>query len=161
MFLLSCCNTKVNSQYATISQDTVMYDNTKVHSYDAIISQDTVITISQDTVIVIYNIENISSQGAEAIFHYIQGKVSLCEVNIYGEMGKGELIYEFYDNHIKVIEKDYNYEVPFMEVTNKDIQLVKNFSYTMDLNGIPLEKVDSNRIDIFQKIKDVIPFVLK
>ena len=45
-----------------------------------------------------------------------------------------------------------------MLVTEKDIKLVEDFSYTMDLNGVPLEMVDSNRIDIFQEFKQIVPF---
>lgn len=160
ILLLSCGNTNIHSQNVVI-QDTVMYDNTNTYSQNVVISQDTVITISQNTTIIIYSIENISSEGAEAIIRYVQGRISLCKINIYGEMGRANLIYKFSKNMIKVTEKDYNYEVPFMQVTDKDIKLIKNFSYKMDLNGVLLEKVDSDRIDIFQELKDAVPFVLK
>ena len=134
--LLFCCNGRVTS--------TAPKDN---------------INIIKDTVIT-YDLEDISSEGTEVVAHYVQNKITLCEIGIYGEMGRAKLVYEFSDNQIKVTEKDYNYQVPFMEVTEKDIKLVKDFSYTMDLNGVPLEKVDSSRIDIFQEFKQVVPFIL-
>ena len=113
----------------------------------------------KDTVI-IYDIDNISSQGAEAIVHYNQSKITLCEINIYGEMGRVNLIFEFSNNQIKVTEKDYQYETEFMLVAEKDIKLVKDFSYTMNLDGIPLEEVSSERVDIFQEFKQIVSFVL-
>jgi hypothetical protein len=114
----------------------------------------------KDTIIT-YDLEDISSEGAEVVAHYIQNKIMLCKISIYGSMGRAELVYKFSNNQIKVTEKDYQYAVPMMEVTEKDIELVKDFSYIMDLNGIPIDKVDSSRIDIFQEVKQIVPFVLR
>jgi hypothetical protein len=107
------------------------------------------------------DIYDISSQGAEVNAYYLQGKIVLSQINIYGEMGQTKIVYEFADNQIKVTEKDYQYEVEFMLVTDKDIKLIKDFSYTMNMEGIPLEKVDSNRVDVFQEFRQVVPFILR
>lgn len=134
--LLSCCNGRGTS---TISKENIE-------------KKDTVIT---------YDLEDISSEGTEVVARYVKNKITFCEISICGETGQAKLVYEFSNNQIKVTEKDYNYQVPFVEVTEKDIKLVKDFSYTMDLNGVPIGKADSDRIDIFQEIKQNIPFILQ
>lgn len=105
-----------------------------------------------DTVKYQFSLEDVGTEGNEGIAYYYNDSVRKAEINIYTSMWKIYLLYLFEKTDIKVIEQTYNiYE---------NIQLVKEYSYTMDLNGVPLKKIDFNRVDVFQEFKEVVPFVL-
>jgi len=115
--------------------------------------QDKFQLLVSDTLKYQFSLEDVGTEGNEGTAYYLNDSVKKIEFSIGTSMWIYDLLYLFGNENIKVEEHRYNiYE---------NIQLLKTFSYTMDLTGIPLEKVDSNRIDIFQKIKDVVPFVLK
>ena len=126
-----------------------------------VVLKDTVI-ISKDTTIS-YNLGDVikSSEGAEAVVHYVNGIIDKSEIHIFGSMGQIQIIYEFINSQIKVTERYFEYQKIITEiVSNEDIQLVESFSYTMDLNGIPIEEIDFEWIDIFQEFKQVVPLSL-
>ena len=64
--------------------------------------------IPKDTTIV-YFIEDVSSEGAEAEVRYIDGKISSAKIVICGDMGQTHLEYTFHKDNIKVIEKSFSY----------------------------------------------------
>lgn len=105
-----------------------------------------------DTIKYQFSLEDVGTEGNEGVAYYCNDSVRKVEINIYTSMWKIYLLYLFEKTDINVIEQTYNiYE---------NAQLVKSYSYTMDLNGVPLEKVDFNRVDVFQEFKEVVPFVL-
>lgn len=75
------------------------------------------------------------------------------DFDIYTSMWKIHLLYLLNKNSIQVTEETFNiYE---------NIKRIKQLSYLINLDGVPLGKVDSSRVDVFQDIKDVVPFELK
>lgn len=106
-----------------------------------------------DTIKYQFSLEDVGTEGNEGSAYYLNDSIKKIEFNIYTSMWMYHLLYLFDKTYIKVTEQTYNiYE---------DIKLVKDFSYTMDLNGVPLKKLDSDRIDIFGEFKQVVPFVLR
>lgn len=69
-------------------------------TYNILPGKDTLIT---------YNIEDISTEGAEAKVNYVNGKIAKSVTNIYGETGQSTIIYEFDTDKIKVSETKYSY----------------------------------------------------
>jgi hypothetical protein len=117
--------------------------------------------MKKDTIIV-YDIEGISSEGAAAKTKYEKGKIQESTINIYGETGQARINYIFSSNQIDVKEQVFSYKTELENVNSKeDMILEKELFYSMDLNGVPLGKVDKDRIDIFQEFKEVVPFKLK
>lgn len=117
--------------------------------------------IPGDTTIV-YDLEGISAEGAQAVVHYVKGKIDKSEITIYGETGRTVLVYVFFEKLITVTEEKYKYKKDFSEVkSDKDIKLTKKFTYKMNIDGIPLKNKKLDRTDIFKEFKQVVPFVLK
>ncbi|HAR39421.1 MAG TPA: hypothetical protein DCS09_13075 [Porphyromonadaceae bacterium] len=106
-----------------------------------------------DTIKYQFSLEDVGTEGNEGIAYYINDRLQKIEMDIYTSMWKIHLLYLFNRGEIKVTEETFNiYE---------NVELIKRKSYLINLNGIPLERVDSNRVDIFQELKSVIPFTLK
>lgn len=108
-----------------------------------------------------YSIEGISAEGASAMAKYTNGKIVECEIGIFGETGQTKILYTFQNGRVNVLERQYNYKAVITSVkSDKDMELKKEISYEADVNGIPIGKVDSNRTDIFNEFKKVVPFDL-
>jgi hypothetical protein len=119
------------------------------------------IRVINDTTIV-YDIENISSEGAEAVVRYAGKKIKESTISIYGETGQAKIIYTFSPNIIKVTEKEFAYKEDLKKVSSdKDMKIKKEITYTIDLNGKLIGDADKERIDIFQEFKKAVPFELK
>lgn len=115
----------------------------------------------KDTVIT-YNLEGVSTEGAQVEVNYKSGKISKSETIVYGETGKAIIVYEFENNRIKVFETRYSYKTNFENVkSDDDIQLSKEQIYYLDYNGNVIEGTDNERVDIFQEFKRDIPFSVK
>ncbi len=123
-----------------------------------LITKEEISKINKDTVIT-YNIEEMSSEGAEAIVTYKNGQIEKSEITVYGETGQARITYFFNNNQVNVAEKKYSYNNNIENINSeKDMKLIKDISYSMDLNGTPLTKVDNERLDIFQEFKELVPF---
>ena len=117
--------------------------------------------ITKDTLIV-YNLEGISTQGAEVNVSYQSSKIIRSEAIIYGERGKAIIQYKFNQKQIKVIEKQYSYKTTFDDVkSDDDIMLVNEQTYYIDYDGNLIGSPIENRIDIFNEFKEKIPFEIK
>lgn len=124
-------------------------------------SNKTIYENKRDTIIN-YDIQGVSSEGAEAKVSYINGKIRKSVVNIYGETGQANIVYIFLNNRIIVTEKKYAYKTLLADVhSSKDIIPGKEISYILDFNGKPIGKRDADRIDIFSEFKKAVPFELK
>lgn len=125
-----------------------------------IINNDTV-AVKKDTTIS-YDIEGISTEGAEAVTKYVNGQIKESTISIYGETGQAKVIYVFLSNQIKVIEKEFVYREDLKNVASeKDMKVKKEISYTIDFKGAVIGSADKERLDIFQEFKKVVPFELK
>ena len=108
-----------------------------------------------------YNIEGISSEGAEAKVTYVNGKISKSITSIYGETGQATIIYEFGDEKIKVLETKYSYKSRIEEVgSDSDMSLDYRISYFIDYDGKVVGAEAPEHIDIFREFQRVVPFEL-
>jgi hypothetical protein len=108
--------------------------------------------------VITYDIWRMSSEGPSAAVTYEQGQIDKCVIYIFGCNGQTKLTYTFHNNRINVTEKDYRYK---SILVTDDMKLSENISYSIDYDGNPIMKTDSNRIDIFQEFKRAVPFSLK
>lgn len=108
-----------------------------------------------------YNIEGISSEGAEAKATYVNGKISKSITSIYGETGQATIIYEFGAEKIKVLEYKYSYKRRIEDVeSDRDLSLEYRISYFINYDGKVVGGEAPEHIDIFQEFQRVVPFEL-
>ena len=108
-----------------------------------------------------YNIEGISSEGAEAKVNYVNGKISKSITTVYGETAQATIIYEFGAEKIKVLETKYSYKSRIEEVeSDRDLSLDYRISYFIDYDGKVVGAEAPEHIDIFQEFQRVVPFEL-
>lgn len=108
-----------------------------------------------------YNIEGISSEGAEAKVTYVNGKISKSITSIYGETGQATIIYEFGAEKIKVLEYKYSYKSRIGDVeSDRDLSLEYRISYFINYDGKVVGGEAPEHIDIFQEFRRVVPFEL-
>ncbi len=100
-----------------------------------------------------FSIEDVGTEGNDGTAYYTNNELKNIEFDIYTSMWKIHLLYFFNKSVVQVTEETFS--------TYENIKRVKKLSYLINLDGIPLEKVDSNRIDVFFKIKETVPFKLK
>lgn len=119
-------------------------------------------TPAKDTVIE-YFIEGISAEGSRVKAKYINGKIVECTISIFGETGQIRIFYAFQEGKINVVEKQYTYKAGILSSikTENDMKLLKEISYLVDANGIPVGNVDSERTDIFTELKKAVPLEIK
>lgn len=151
------CDTNFASNQ-TICQKEVVIINIDSIKKEILVSKEKLKLSSSDTVKYLFSLEDVGTEGNEGIAYYLNDSVQKIKIDIYTSMWKYDLLYLFDKTYIKVTERTYN----IVNVhSGGGIELIKTLSYRMDNNGVPFEKTDSNRIDIFQKFKQVVPFVLK
>lgn len=155
----SCCKQKKEISKKIIANDSIViskqteaqknFINTKLDSIkDKIIAS----KFLSDTTKYTFTLEDVGTEGNDGTAYYINDRLLKIKLNIYTSMWETNLLYTFSNNAIIVNEQTYNiYEKK---------KLIKHFSYKIDFNGIPLEKVESDRIDIFQELKSNIPINL-
>ena len=114
---------------------------------------------NKDTTL-IFDLDNISLEGTEAIAHYKSGTIDRLTLNIYGETGQARMHYLFYEDHILVSEKRYQYLKSLLHVkSDKDILPRDSATYTLNYQGKVIEgdTLDTS-IGIFEEISKEIPF---
>jgi hypothetical protein len=117
--------------------------------------------MAKDT-LMIYDIEGISAEGAEAKVSYVNGRITNSVTSVYGETGQATIIYEFETDKIKVLETKYSYRLGIENVkSDEDMLLNYEMSYFIDFNGNLIGKEFHDRIDIFKEFKETVPFELK
>ncbi len=116
----------------------------------------TLISNRHDTTI-IYDIDNLSSEGAEARVLYRDGKIKESTIFVYGAGGKTEIEYLFTSNFIRVREQTYLYQ----DTTLNTIDTLRVLRYKIDYSGKTVEKSFSQYTDIFEEFKKAVPFILK
>ena len=110
---------------------------------------------------IIYKIEGLSSEGAEAKANYVNGKISKSITTVYGETAQATIIYEFEAQKIKVLETKYSYKRMIEDVeSDNDMSLDYRISYFIDYDGKFVGAEAPEHIDIFREFKRVVPFEL-
>jgi hypothetical protein len=117
--------------------------------------------VQKDTII-IYDIESISTEGAEAKVSYVNGKITKSITSIYASTWQMSIEYDFQKDKIKVLESKYSYKTEIENVrSNEDMNLDYEISYFIDFEGKIIGKSVSDRIDIFEEFKAIVPFELE
>jgi hypothetical protein len=110
-----------------------------------------------DTIKYQFSLEDVGTEGNEGTAFYWNDSIRKIRIDIYTSMWKYKLLYLFYKTYIRVSEHTYNIGNVYY---GEDIELIKTLFYSVNLNGVPLEKVDNKRVDIFQELKRAVPFEL-
>ena len=116
----------------------------------------TLISNRHDTTI-IYDIDNLSSEGTEARVLYRDGKIKESTIFMYGAGGKTEIEYLFTSNFIRVREQTYLYQ----DTSLNNIDTLRVLRYKIDYSGKTVGKSFSQYTDIFEEFKKAVPFILK
>ena len=111
---------------------------------------------NHDTTI-IYDIDNLSSEGAEARVLYGDGKIKESTTYIYGAGGKTEIEYIFASNFIRVREQTYLYQ----DTSLNKLDTLNVIRYKIDYGGNVVGKKLSRYTDMFEEFKRAVPFILK
>lgn len=150
---------RLDSSLSFISRNPPEYDYIQIQPED-IIPVFQVNRATNETSIT-YDIEGISSEGAEAKVTYVNGKISRSITTIYGETEQATIIYEFGAEKIKVLETKYSYKSKIEEVeSDSDLSLDYKISYFINYNGEIVGAEAPEHIDIFQEFQRVVPFEL-
>lgn len=115
----------------------------------------------RDTVI-IYDIKDMSLEGAEAKVHYTENQIRFAEVSVYGETGQAKIEYLFLGNRIEVFEKIYLYKNGIDDVkSEEDMFLDESLRYVIDYDGNLIDGTGlDKKIDIYEEFKETVPFAL-
>ena len=111
---------------------------------------------NHDTTI-IYDIDNLSSEGAEARVLYVDGKIKESTTYIYGAGGKTEIEYIFASSFIRVREQTYLYQ----DTSLNKLDTLNVIRYKIDYRGNVVGKKLSQYTDMFEEFKRAVPFILK
>lgn len=115
-----------------------------------------------DTVQYKFILEDVGTEGTEGIAYYLNDSLRKIRFKIYTSMGQIHLNYVFNESNIDVIEERFSNKSDIATVQyGKDLELTKTLSYRVDNKGMPVKKVDSDRVDVFQELKKNVPFELK
>ena len=106
---------------------------------------------------IIYDIDNLSSEGAEARVLYGDGKIKESTTYIYGAGGKTEIEYIFASNFIRVREQTYLYQ----DMSLNKLDTLNVIRYKIDYRGNVVGKKLSRYTDMFEEFKGTVPFILK
>ncbi|MGL4630065.1 MAG: hypothetical protein ACRCVT_02570 [Leadbetterella sp.] len=119
------------------------------------------VSIVKDSTI-LYDLENVSSEGAEAIVKYVNNKIKESTVLIYGETRQAKVIYTFTPGLIKVSETEFVYNKELAKVSSEeDMKVKREFTYTIDFNGNIIGNNDKEKVEIFKEFKKVVPFEIR
>ncbi len=117
------------------------------------------LSVPCDTV-VNYNIEDISSEGAEAEACFIKNKLVKCKAIIFGAAGRIEIQYLVRDSVVEVAEYMYKYKKSLTEINaESDIVLSDSARYSIDKNNgqVISGKKSSDAARSYQEIFKKIP----
>lgn len=133
----------------------------EVVSGDKDILNDSKGSLQEKDTIISYNIYGLSSEGAEAIVTYKKGKIAKCLLNIYGETGQSNIIYNFIDNLVKIDNKIYKYKTDLYRAKD-GMKLENEFNYILNSEGNSLNGQAAEKdIEVYKDLKKYIPFELR
>lgn len=121
------------------------------------------LSVQCDTIIK-YDLEEISSEGAEVEACYYKKKLDRATIFIFGAAGRTEIHYWFKDSSaVTVKELNYKYKKALSEIKgDDDIFLSDSTSYIMSKEGKLISgKSDNQEYEIYQAFLQTVPFSLK
>ena len=116
---------------------------------------------NRDTIIV-YNVDDISSEGAEAKAFYRNNKIVKSDISIFGETGQIKIVYSFLDDTINVKEKQFKYSNGIEDANaSGGMFLIKEFNYKLSVSGTAITHIDSGATNIFKEFTKIVPFKIE
>jgi hypothetical protein len=110
-----------------------------------------------DTIKYKFQLEDVGTEGNEGIAYYVGDSLKKIELDVYTSMWKYQIQYFLLKTNIDVIEKTYN----ISNESSSKIGLVKEITYSIDMNGKPIGNEGKERIDIFREFKKSVPFEIR
>jgi hypothetical protein len=113
---------------------------------------------------VIYDLENISSEGAEVEGCYVNKYLIRAKTSIYGAGGRNDIFYLFNGDTVNVIEKNYIYQKPLEQVkSDADMKFIDSTTYSLSISNRNLIKGKSSNkaVDFLKSFIDKVPLKLK
>ena len=154
---MSCNNVGSSDKSMTDSNDTT---HVVKDTIAAIVRMDTFKVSNQDKcdITIKYNLEDISSEGAEAEACYFEKQINKARIIIYGASGRVEISYSFLNGAIKAEEYTYKYLKSLSEVmSEKDIKLESTVQYTLSSNGKIINGKSANAEEIYKSFIKAVP----
>jgi hypothetical protein len=111
-----------------------------------------------------YDLENISSEGAEAQVCYTNRKINRAYVVIYGASGRVETSYLFNISSVEAIERNYKYDKPLSEIkSDYDAKLSDSSTYILSLDdGKIIKGKSSNQAtEIYKEFLKTVALTIK
>jgi hypothetical protein len=111
-----------------------------------------------------YDLENISSERAEAQVCYTNHKINRAYVVIYGASGRVETSYLFNISSVEAIERNYKYGKPLSEITSDhDVKLSDSSTYILSLDDgkIILGKSSNQPTEIYKEFLKTVALTIK
>lgn len=157
LLFLSCNNVGSSNKSMTDSKDTTHVGKDTIA---AIVRMDTSKVANQDKcdITIKYNLEDISSEGAEAEACYFEKQINKARIIINGASGRVEISYSFLNGAIKAEERTYKYLKSLSEVmSEKDIKLESAVHYTLSSNGKIINGKSANAEEIYKSFIKAVP----
>ena len=157
LLFLSCNNLGSSDKSMTDSNGTT---NVGKDTIATIVIMDTSKVANQDKCdkTIKYNLEDISSEGAEVEACYFEKKINKAKIIIYGSFGRVEISYSFLNGVIIAEECTYKYLKSLSEVNSeKDIKLESTVQYTLSINGKIINGKSVNAEEIYKSFIEVVP----
>jgi hypothetical protein len=157
LLFLSCNNKGSSDKSMTVSNDTT---HTGTDTTTTIVRMDTSNVANQDKcdTTIKYNLEDISSEGAEAEACYFEKQINKARIIIYGASGRVEISYSFLNGAIKAEERTYKYLKSLFEVkSEKDIKLESSVQYTLSSSGKIIDGKNANAEEVYKSFTETVP----
>lgn len=113
-----------------------------------------------DTLKYKFTFDDVGTEGNEGNAYYLNGELIKFDIVIYTGMNQIFLSYKFDASTIKVSERTYAYKSMNADIRSKK-DLIEKSIYDIDTLGKPLDnKTERHRNDVFDIIKNNVPFKL-
>ena len=166
--IINCCCREINLKSATQFTDSNQNseNNSQIHSpkenqntyLDSVKKELLILSFnSSDTLKYKFHLEDIGTEGNEGIAYYLNGSLIKVQIEVYTSMWRYHIQYNINQKFIEVVETTYNISIEHSDNDKK----INEINYKIDSNGKSLDPGNKERIDIFQKFKDRVPFELK
>ncbi|RZJ81448.1 MAG: hypothetical protein EOO47_04195 [Flavobacterium sp.] len=166
LILFSCRQKEpnsVNTKVDTTTLDTAT--NAPVTKLDAIRNEiNRLNKNTKDSVTYVFSLEesHLSLEGNEGKAFYFNGKLQKIEIVFFGETGKAETTYTFFNEIVNVTEKRFSYNGSLTDVKSEDdIKLAEETRYRLDLKGNLIDgNGDKSSDETFLLLMSYIPLSL-
>ncbi len=154
---MSCNNEPNSDKSGSLSNDTTHVIKDTIAVTTIMDTSSEANQIKCDTTIK-YDLEDISSEGAETEVCYFKKQIHKARIMIYGASGRVEITYDFTNGSIKAEEHTYKYLKSLPEVeSEKDIKLESTTTYILSINGKIIDGKSADAEEIYKSFIEIVP----